>query len=605
MSGSEKYVIYNNLIYFLVVIFIFSTASVPENPWPSGILILPAMGLVFFLFHRVAKRVFSKSMYSASSYFSAERKLSILAVFVFIFCVYGLDIKYYLTIFSLNDRLPALVDTMGLVVFFVLLGIMWSLARSHYEEIFQRKYPLGRFLLSHVKSNLPIILPWLTLSFVFDILGLLSITGLQELLKSPWGDLILFCFFLVFLMIIFPPLVRRLWDCRPLPAGNYRLQIEEFCRRQNFSVEILLWPLFEGRVLTAGIMGFVKNFRYLLVTQGLLDALSAEELEAVVAHEIGHVKNKHLILYVLLFLGFSLFTGFLAEPLHYLILNSGLFYTLLDRFESSPETIIAILGGIPILILMLVYFRFIFGFFIRNFERQADLHVFKAIGHAESLISAFEKIAILSGNIRDQKSWHHFGIGERIDFLLKCKEKPSLIRRHDRKVFFMMITYFILLAGFVGGIRQVPMENLVSGYEKKYMEAVLQQKIRKEPEKALWHQLFGDLMQDEKMERKARTAYEKALELAPTNANIMNNLAWLLVTAEDKTLREPQRALTLARAAATLKEESYILDTLAVAFWANGLQEEAVETEMQALRIAPQNKKYYQLQIEKFRTKLY
>ena len=34
----------------------------------------------------------------------------------------------------------------------------------------------------------------------------------------------------------------------------------------------------------------------------------------------------------------------------------------------------------PVLLLMLVYFRFVFGYFIRNFERQADAYVFRAVG---------------------------------------------------------------------------------------------------------------------------------------------------------------------------------------------------------------------------------
>lgn len=598
--------IYNNLIYFLVVIFVFSAASVPENPWPAGAYTLPALGLVFYLYHRIAAAIHGRAaIYSAAAYFSAERKLSIIAVLFFSFCVYGLDIKYYLHFLAFDDKLPALVNTAGLGFFFLFLAIMWAHARSNYQEVFHRQYTLSRFLRSNINVNLPIVLPWLALSFLFDFLALLPFTGLDELLNSPWGDLVLFGVFMVFLVIIFPPLVRRLWNCKPLPAGSVRAHITEFCRRQGFSSEILLWPLFEGRVITAGIMGFIKGFRYLLLTPALLDGLTEAEIEAVVAHEIGHVKRKHLFLYILLFLGFSLLAGFLAEPLHYLILNSSLFYILLDRFDTSPEAIIAVLGGIPLLALLLIYFRFIFGYFIRNFERQADLHVFTALGHAGPLVSAFEKIAVLSGNIRNQKSWHHFGIGERIDFLFRCERNRTLIRRHDRKVAISMALYFVLLAGTVAAIRQMPMEELVAGYEMKYMEAVLRKKIKNEPRNALWHQLVGDLMQDRKMEIKALAAYEKALALEPVNAVIMNNLAWLLLTAEDREIRQPRRALTLARSAAALKEEGYILDTLAVAFWANGLGEEAVNTEMRAIRTDPENRKYYQAQIAKFKTQFY
>jgi Tfp pilus assembly protein PilF len=105
------------------------------------------------------------------------------------------------------------------------------------------------------------------------------------------------------------------------------------------------------------------------------------------------------------------------------------------------------------------------------------------------------------------------------------------------------------------------------------------------------------------MENKAVDAYEKALKLSPLNAELNNNLAWLLLTAKDASIRNPDRALTLALTAAMLKEQGHILDTLATAYWANGMTEEAMDTEMRAFRVDPKNRSYYTEQLEKFRNK--
>jgi tetratricopeptide (TPR) repeat protein len=134
------------------------------------------------------------------------------------------------------------------------------------------------------------------------------------------------------------------------------------------------------------------------------------------------------------------------------------------------------------------------------------------------------------------------------------------------------------------------------------MQAVLEQKLKKEPENTLWLQLLGDLMQQNKMEKKAIEAYEEALRLSPIRADLANNLAWVLLTAKDRSLRDPRRALTLARSAAMLKENGYILDTLALALWANGFVEEAIEAEIKAARKDPEHRSYYQAQAEKFQT---
>ncbi len=594
--------IYSNLIYFLVVIFVFSTTTASQVPSFAPYYGLSLFVLVLFFFYRLAGKMYGKALQGSSkAYFAAEKKLSILAVIVFTSSVFIFDLKYYLQPLSLGNSLPVLENLAGLGLFFLFLILMWIQARPAYQLLFNRKYTALEFIFSNIKANLPIVLPWLVLSLVFDVLAVLPFPRFQHLLTSPWGDVLLFLVFIFFLALFFPPLVRRLWNCRPMEPGMLRSEIEAFCRSQNFSSEILYWPLFEGQVLTAGIMGFVPRFRYLLVTPALISVLDKEELESVLAHEIGHVKKFHLVFYVLLFLGFSLFAGALAEPLPYFLLSSDWFYRLLGRLPVSPDGLLAFLSGLLVLTLMILYFRFLFGWFIRNFERQADLYVFKAQGTSGPLIRSFEKIAAMSGNIRDQKSWHHFGIGERINFLEKCEKDQGRIKRHDRKVISSLICYFIGVGILSWSLQQMDIDQLASGYELRYSQAVLEQKLEQEPNNSLWLQLLGDLMQENRMEEKALEAYDKALALSPMKPDLANNMAWLLLTAKDKSLRDPVRALELAGMAAMISERGHVLDTLAVALWANGQPEKAIEAEMRAARFDPEHRRYYQNQAQKFK----
>jgi Zn-dependent protease with chaperone function len=595
--------IYTNLLYFLVVIFVFSTNTPAPQPWIPPLGAVAAFIGVFWGFSWVAGRMFSRSALGPNSYFAVEKKLSVLAMLVFVGLVYALDLKYYLHPLSMAGRLPVLTDIAGLGCFFLLLAVMWSAARPRYQALFHRRYTTFAFVRSNIKANLPIVLPWLILSLIFDLLLLLPFPALTRLLRSPWGDLVLFALFLFFLILVFPPLVRFLWGCTPLPAGPLRDRLVGFCRDQGFYSDIFIWPLFEGQVLTAGIMGIVPGLRYLMITPALLETLSEEEVDSVLAHEIGHVKHLHLVLYLVLFLGFSVLAGALAEPLPHLILTSDLFYRLLPFVPVAPEDMLGLLATVPLLVFMLIYFRFIFGYFIRNFERQADLYVFKAIGTSRPLIASFEKIAIVSGGNRDEKNWHHFGLGERIDFLEQCEQDPQHIKKHARKLVASLVFYFVAVGLLAMGLHQLELGEIPSGYETKYAEAVLLQKARQEPENSLWFIYLGDFLQSRKLEQKAIDAYEKALVLTPMNAEVNNNLAWLLLTAKEQRLRDPERALTLARTAALLKDQGYIFDTLATAYWANGLVEEALIAEVKALRLDPDNRLYYQEQMERFRTR--
>ncbi len=598
---TQKTMIYANLLYFLVVIFLYSTNIPPPkaqfSPWATLIFVIGAC----YFFSRLSSRMFARSMNGATTdYFSVEKRLTLMAVGLFAVFVYGLDLKYYLHPLSLGDHLPVLENLAGLAVFFFLLSIIWVQGRSAYQVIFQRRYSSVAFVFSNIKANLPIVLPWLVLSAVFDVLALLPWPGFQELLASSWGDLILFGVFVCFLALFFPPLVRWLWGCKPIPPGSLRDHIEAFCRQQGFHSEILYWPLFEGQVLTAAVMGIVPRFRYLMITPALAATLDQEELDGVLAHEIGHVKKLHLVLYVVLFLGFSLVVGILVEPLPYLLLGSDLFYRLLDFLHIGPDTFLTVFAALFLLSFMLLYFRFIFGYFIRNFERQADLWAFQIQGTARPLVCAFEKIARLSGNIRDEKNWHHFGIGERIDFLERCEQDRSLVRRHDRKVYLSLALYLVFVATVMVVVPRLDTASLANGYETRYAEAVLTRKIEEEPENSLLLQMLGDLMQKKAMEKKAIEAYEKALRINPMNAELSNNLAWLLLTARDKSLRDPEQALTLARTAVLLAKKGFIFDTLALAYSANGLVDEAVAAERQAILLDPEHADYYRRQLEKF-----
>lgn len=594
--------IYNNLLYFITAIIIFSTGSIPDEPQiPFG-----AAAIIFMLkgaaYHYLVHHAHAGGRAAHDKkYFAVEQKFSLLAIFIFAIDVYVLDIKYYLSFLSLRGHLPALLSLAGISLFFFYLSLLWLAARKNYQAIFGRRYSAKEFITKNIKLNLPIILPWIIINFIADFLKILPFPLSRMLASSEWGETILVLLFFILLAAIFPVLIKNLWNCQPLPAGPARTHMEKFCRQQNFKYsDIMLWPLYEGKMLTAGVMGLAKKYRYVLITPALLEALSPYEIEAVLAHEIGHIKKYHLQLYLLLFLGFGLVASMITSPLLYLLLNSNVFYRIINFTGIDPEAALAFWGTAPMFLIMLVYFRYVFGFFMRNFERQADLAVFRALGDSTPLITSLEKIGWLSGNIRDKPSWHHFGIGQRVDFLEKCSRDSSLIARHDRKVYGSIILFIILLVFSAGVFWNMPLE-LDSEANIRFVESVLQQRARREPDKAIWQRLLGDLKQEQGQEIEALAAYEKSRALEPDNPETLNNIAWLLITANDMEVLDAHRALGLAEQAASLRPTAgYILDTLAAAYWANNMIDQALDAEREAMKRDPDNRPFYRRQMDFF-----
>lgn len=594
--------IYNNLIYLIVVIFILSTNSVPDTPQlsPGSAGLLFVVKAAFFWF--LIRLGYGKNRVSKfSEYFKLEQKYSILAIGSLAIDVYVLECQYYFSFLPLSGKLPILISFGGVLLFFFYLCLIWSGARQSYSRIFGRSYSAESFLRSNIANNIPIILPWVILSFVFDLLLLLPFPRVSEILNSSWGEPIFFLTFFILLAISFPEILIRLWKCTPLPDGPFRSHIDSFCRAQKLEyANIMFWPLFEGHAVTAGVMGLIKRFRYLLITPALLHNLSLVEIDAVMAHEIGHVKRYHLQIYMFLLLGFSLIAQLGSYLFMYLLLKSTYFYRFSELLGKRTDSVLIFLSTLALLILLIVYFRFVFGFFMRNFERQADIHALSAMGHSGPIVGALEKVALLSGNIKDKPCWHHFSIRQRVAFLQSCDRQPEKITRHHHKVYATLFFYLFLLCGTGFSLWKMP-SDLLERAPLEHLAKLYTQKTIEDPANPLWFQLLGDLYQGRKFYGDSVDAYEKALELAPDHPDILNNLAWLLLTAEDRDVQNPVRALMLARTAAALKPTAYILDTLATAYYVNDFIENAIRVGKEAVAAAdPEKQAYYLQQLEKY-----
>lgn len=91
-----------------------------------------------------------------------------------------------------------------------------------------------------------------------------------------------------------PPIVRRIWDTLPLGEGDLRRRLVDLCRRHRVRVaQILVWRT-RGTTINAAVMGVFGPMRYVLLSDALLERLPDNELEAVVAHEVGHARRHHL-----------------------------------------------------------------------------------------------------------------------------------------------------------------------------------------------------------------------------------------------------------------------------------------------------------------------
>lgn len=599
-----------NFFYFIIALLVYSTYQPSDTPNFSALqslfLFLVLMGVYALYtwrqFQNMNRRMAPYGDAESDSRFtSLLTRHSILALLIFTADIYGLNLSSFVSDWPLFVLFPTLQAILFILLFIAYLSILWICAHRSYQILYHAKISRRAYVISNISFSMPVLLPWILISGFSDMIHILPMGGISRFLATPEGEIVYFLIFLVMVAIMGPLLIQKFWRCVPLGKGAHRTRIESLCQSVNLGYRnILNWPIFEGRIITAGVMGLVKRFRYILVTRALLDFLGPQEVDAVIAHEIGHVKKHHLLFYLFFFVGYMIISFSFRNLIVYAMIYVDPLVKTFNQMGFNPVTITSFIFSLVIIATFLIYFRFIFGFFMRNFERQADAYVYAIFDSAAPLISTLQKISITGRQSPDKPNWHHFSITERIEFLKKCETDRTYVGRHDKKIRKSIGVYLVGLV-LIGGVGyQLNYGEAGAVLNTHFFEKVILKELAKTPENADLHTMMGDLYFNRNNFGKAASQYEKAIELNMRHSRALNNLAWLYATCEDASFRNPQRALSLAKRAVALEREAHVLDTLAESYFANGEIEEALAVEKEALEVAKKDWAYYRQQIAKF-----
>jgi len=605
---------FGNFIYFILVLLIYLTYQpAEETNFTAFESFALFCGLVFafifftrFQFQRIERRLAKGQFLRIDHQFNNTLlHQSILAIFLFAVNIYGLNLSSFLTGIAPFRTIPTLLALLFLAIFIFYLAIVWAFAYRTYQRLYRTDISRKTYVFSNISFSVPVLLPWLFLSGIADIIQALPFDTPKQLLNTTEGEITYFLIFLVGVAIIGPLLIQKFWRCKPLEDGYDRKRITELCQRAGLEyADILYWPIFGGKMITAGVMGLIKKFRYILVTPSLLHVLEPAELDAVIAHEIGHIKKNHLVFFLAFFVGYMLLSYVTFDLIVFATIAVGFPFCFVNKSGFSQTTVISGISSVVIISLFLIYFRFIFGFFMRNFERQADTYVYALFDSAQPLISTLEKIAATSGQSAEKPNWHHFSIQQRVDYLRKCESNSTWITRQDNKVKKSIGIYLVclLLLGAMG--YQLNIGAMGDRLNSHLLEKVILSQIEDDPDNPDLYSMLGNIYFNAKNWPGTQDAWENSLALKPDNALILNNLAWHYATCEDESYQDHYRALALAKLAVRIERSPHIWDTLAESYYVNGMYRDAVEAGNRALERAGKNRSYFEDQIKKFETAL-
>jgi len=313
------------------------------------------------------------------------------------------------------------------LLFFGILGLAFdiiTLPFSIYDTfVIEQKFGFNKttprtFVLDLIKSvALSAILGGGILSLIIWIYGK---TGSWFWLLA-WGVVTLIS---VFMSMFYSNLIVPLFNKQtPLPEGELRSAIRDFANRVGFKLDNIY--VINGSKRSSKGNAYFTGFgpkKRIVLYDTLIEELSVNELVAVLAHEIGHYKKKHVLL--------SLIIG---------ILQTGFLLFLFSLFVQSSALSAALGVGEPNFHIGMVAFGMLYspvslatGLLIHSVSRKNEYAAdqFAATYHdPEALISALKKLSAQNlSNLTPHPlyvifHYSHPPLLSRVEYILQFRKK--------------------------------------------------------------------------------------------------------------------------------------------------------------------------------------
>lgn len=283
---------------------------------------------------------------------------------------------------------------------FVLSGIAFFLFLSYAGTILSIPFNLYSTFKIENKYGFNTITPrlWITdflksLLLSITLMGIVASVGFFLIQSSPnywwlwvWG---FFLIFGLFIMYISPYVIEPLFNkFTPIEEKELEDKIKELMQKVNIRVSRVfkMDASKRSRHTNAYFTGIGKVKRIILYDT-LLERMEHDEILAVLAHEAGHWKKKHILKQFIILEVISL----VGINISFRILQADF---LTDLFQIKPVTlfakivILSFIGGIisfPLIPLS--------SYISRRFEREADHFACELTGNTESMAGALIKLS--------------------------------------------------------------------------------------------------------------------------------------------------------------------------------------------------------------------
>ena len=196
----------------------------------------------------------------------------------------------------------------------------------------------------------------------------------------------------IFLTVIFAQLAPVLlfplfYKFKPLENDELKQRLVRLSERAGARVRgVYEWKLSEKSKKANAALTGLGNTRRIILADTLLKDYSADEIESILAHELGHHVHRHMLKGILVQIGISFLGFWLASvALNWAIYDRHLFQQLGD-FADLP-LLVLVSSAISLLLLPAM------NAWSRHNERQADRYCWQSTPSVEPFITSMTRLA--------------------------------------------------------------------------------------------------------------------------------------------------------------------------------------------------------------------
>lgn len=272
----------------------------------------------------------------------------------------------------------------------MLLAELLRIPASTYQTfIIEEKYGFNKttvktFVLDMIKS-------WILVGFIGGSVfsGILWFFG--EFGAAAWFySWCAVTIFQIFMLFIAPVVIMPLFNKYvPLENGELKSAIENYAEAEGFRMKgIFKMDGSKRSTKTNAFFTGFGRFRRIVLYDTLISKHTVDELVAVLAHEMGHYKKKHILKMVLIS-----------------VIDTGLMFFILSLFINNSQLFVAFRMEEISIYASFVFFGFLYvpistvisiggNILSRKYEYESDAYAVSTIGKPEMMISALKKLSV-------------------------------------------------------------------------------------------------------------------------------------------------------------------------------------------------------------------